>query len=437
MHLKTRIRSTVMSRLSSERHLELLRTASRVRRRLRRERPVVHYFHQVDDPYSHLAVQQLDALRSRYRLSFQPHLVAAPAAEYRGSERHFDRWALRDAASVAADYQTDFPQPAGPDRMPTATQAAAANDALADHLDHSDFATTAVAVGKALWQGDLAPATGSAGPGRAAVLRGNRLRARLGHYLGGMFYFEGEWFWGVDRLRLLERRLIEERFAEPTTALCVPEPIPAETAGLGAADVVLEYFPSLRSPYTAVGHRRVLDLVERSGVTLALRPVMPMMMRGIPAPRMKQRYIILDAGREARAHGVPFGRIVDPFGDPVRHAFALFPGADALNKGMDYVGAYLSAAWADGVDITSESGRRQVAQAAGLDWHALREAAREADWESLLEGNLERMLTAGLWGVPSFQVSGGEDSQPFACWGQDRIWRVANEIARRARPAGR
>ena len=29
---------------------------------------------------------------------------------------------------------------------------------------------------------------------------GNNLRNKLGHYSGAMFYYEGEWYWGVDRL---------------------------------------------------------------------------------------------------------------------------------------------------------------------------------------------------------------------------------------------
>lgn len=217
----------------------------------------------------------------------------------------------------------------------------------------------------------------------------------------------------------------------------MPEPTPADTSGLAAGDVLLEYFPSLRSPYTAVGHPQVLDLIARSGVTVEVRPVMPMLMRGVPAPRTKQRYIILDAGREARARRVPFGRIVDPFGEPVKRAFALFPGALALGKAMDFVTAYLSAAWADGVDITTDDGLQRVAAAAGIDWAALNAACDGTDWEPLLEDNLQRMLAAGLWGVPSFRVTGGtgsEADQPYACWGQDRIWRVENEIARRAAP---
>jgi hypothetical protein len=68
---------------------------------------------------------------------------------------------------------------------------------------------------------------------------------------------------------------------------------------------------------------RSRKLIARSGVTAKLRPVMPMMMRGVSAPVAKQRYIVMDAARQARARGVPFGRIVDPFGEPVRRAFAM------------------------------------------------------------------------------------------------------------------
>ena len=62
----------------------------------------------------------------------------------------------------------------------------------------------------------------------------------------------------------------------------------------------------------------------------------------------------------------------------------------------------------------------------------LQAASRDADWAALLDGNLNAMLDAGLWGVPSFRVTGGTEEDAYACWGQDRIWRVENEIAKRA-----
>jgi 2-hydroxychromene-2-carboxylate isomerase len=429
MNLRTRARSIAMRHLSSERHQARQRAKARRQRERRGEPPTVHYFHQADDPYSHLAVQKLDQLKATYDLAFKPHLVSKPGAAYLGSAAHFDRWALRDASSVAADYGTTFVpsiDALAPDDV------ALANHELAEHLDRDDFANAAVAIGESLWSGGRIEPSDSSEAGAQTVEAGNALRGDLGHYQGAMLYFDGEWFWGVDRIRLLEERLIEEGFRSRPGPLCVPEPEPTDTARLSTNEITLEYFPSLRSPYTAIGHQRVSDLIARSGVNVQLRPVMPMMMRGIPAPREKQRYIISDAGREGRAHGVPFGRIVDPFGDPVKRAFALYPGAAALGREMEYVTAYLDAAWFDGIDITAENGLRRVVADAGLDWGEVHEAAEATDWEDTLAANLSTMLEEDLWGVPSFRVTGGSNDTAFACWGQDRIWRVEKEIAKRA-----
>lgn len=433
MNPKTRVRSAVMGYLSSARYVNFEHTVARLARPIFRRPKAVYYFHQVDDPYSHLAVQKLGTLEAAYDLPFIPHLVSKPAAEYQGSSEHFDAWALRDAVSVAQDYEATFPDISTPSPGPRAVHAA--NGRLAAHLERPDFADVALATGNALWCDGLLPDDDKAKQAsERATAEGDALRTTLGHYLGGMFYFEGEWFWGVDRIRLLERRLIEGGFARAPALGCVPQPTPTDTSGLNADHIVLEYFPSLRSPYTAVGHQRVLDLIARSGVRVKVRPVMPMLMRGIPAPWAKQKYIIMDAGREARAHNVPFGRIVDPFGEPVKRAFALFAGASALNRGMDFVTAYLSAAWAEGIDITTGAGLRQVADRADIDWRELQRASTGSQWEALLDDNLTDMLAAGLWGVPSFRVTGGNrnNDAPYACWGQDRIWRVENEIARRA-----
>ena len=426
MNLKTRLRSTAMRYFASPGYAEKLR--NKARRQRGNEPATVHYFHQVDDPYSHLAVQKLDQLRTTYDLAFQPHLVCKPDPTYRGSADHFDQWAWRDARSVAADYGTNF-DPSN--ETPGADLIIQANQALSGILHHETFAETAIEVGQALWSGQQISSTSDRQAAEKALDQGNALRQKLGHYQGAMFYFEGEWFWGIDRLRLLEERLTEEGFRKADGPLCVPEPTPIDTSHMDCGNVLLEYFPSLRSPYTAIGHQRVLDLMARSGVGVKVRPVTPMLMRGIPAPPEKQRYIITDSGREARAHSVPFGRIVDPFGEPVRRAFALFPGAAALGQELEYVTAYLRAAWFDGVDITNKAGLQRVADKAGIEWQALLEATQNTDWQAILDDNLNTMLEAHLWGVPSFRVSGGNDKTPYACWGQDRIWRVENEIARR------
>ncbi len=433
MNLKTRIRSVFATHFASAEYLEKQRVKARKRREKQGNPPTVYYFHQVDDPYSHLAVQKLDLLKARYTLKFQPYLVSKPEAVYQGSAAHFDQWALRDALSVAADYGTVFSPTLD---TPAADAVVIANQVLAAHLDHDNFAQIAFDAGNALWSAapidttDNAPL--SADQGEIAVGQGTEKRRALGHYQGAMFYFDGEWFWGIDRIRSLEARLSLEGFDRQSGPPSVPEPKPDSAQGKNLDGILLEYFPSLRSPYTAVGQQRVLDLVKSSGVTVKVRPVIPMMMRGIPAPRAKQRYIITDAAREGREHGVPLGRIVDPLGEPVKRAFALFPAANAIGLGMEFVTAYLNAAWFEGIDITKERGLKQVAGNAGLDWQELQQASQSDDWQSILDSNLQVLTQENLWGVPSFRVSGGKIAQPYACWGQDRIWRVANEIVKRA-----
>ena len=429
MNLKTGIRSAAMRRFASAEYLEKQRGKARKRRERQGIPPTVHYFHQVDDPYSHLAVQQLDRLKARYDLPFEPHLASIPRPEYQGDARHFSHWARRDAASVAEDYGAEFAPTVD---APPEQAVAAANQLLAAHLDRADFASIASETGHALWSEKPLDSTGGVDSGERAVREGNARRRALGHYQGAMFHFDGEWFWGIDRIRLLEQRLGAEGFDTEPGAPCVPQPAPLDTDRKNPDGILLEYFPSLRSPYTAIGHQRVLDLIDRSGVSVKVRPVMPMLMRGIPAPREKQRYIISDAGREGREHGVPFGRIVDPFGEPVKRAFALFSAANTLGSGMEFVTAYLNGAWFEGIDITTGQGLEQVVANSGLDWRALLKRSQQEAWEAALADNLNALTRENLWGVPSFRVSGGRFSEPYACWGQDRIWRVAGEIAKRA-----
>ena len=94
MQLQTRIRSTIAGLLTSASFAELSRRMARGKRRLSGKGPVVHYFHQVDDPHSHLAVQKLDQLRQQYALPFITHLVSPSADDFKGSVEHFQHWIL-------------------------------------------------------------------------------------------------------------------------------------------------------------------------------------------------------------------------------------------------------------------------------------------------------------------------------------------------------
>ena len=95
------------------------RTASRRvhewMRRLRGAPHEVHYFHQVDDPYSHLAAQALGPLCEAYEIELVPHLVGVEQGPNVPEPELLASLACRDAAGVAPHYGLAFPEkPASP-----------------------------------------------------------------------------------------------------------------------------------------------------------------------------------------------------------------------------------------------------------------------------------------------------------------------------------
>ncbi len=271
-------------------------------------------------------------------------------------------------------------------------------------------------------------------PTRRAVKQGTALRKKLGHYLGATFYYGGEWYWGVDRLHYLEERLttLGLRRAGSVPGLPIVAP-PEELATAGSAeDLRLQAFVSLRSPYSAIAMDRIYEMADRTGIALEVKPVLPMVMRGLPIPTSKRMYIVRDTKREADRLRIAFGRIADPVGEPVERAFSIYPWACAEGRERDYLLSFFGSVWSKGVDAGSNAGMRRIVEGAGLDWKHARTLIDNDDWRDAIEGNRTSMFEAGLWGVPSFVLSQADGSEPFATWGQDRLWLLEAEIRRRA-----
>jgi 2-hydroxychromene-2-carboxylate isomerase len=127
-----------------------------------------------------------------------------------------------------------------------------------------------------------------------------------------------------------------------------------------------------------------------------------------------------------------FGRMLDPIGPPVERAFSLFPWATRKGRGVELLGAFLRAAFANRIDTSREAGLRHVVEAAGLSWDEAKTHLGDASWRELLEANRKTMYEElGLWGVPSYRVRGPEGTANFSTWGQDRLWLVAQQLRER------
>jgi 2-hydroxychromene-2-carboxylate isomerase len=349
-------------------------------------------------------------------------------------------YSLADALAVAGGMGLRFDVPGG---RPSDSSLRLATRALAAALDSGTMPAAAAVVSDALWRGGEQALESSAASLLQAGVNdarldslldeGDRLRGKHGHYLGATFYYAGEWYWGVDRLHYLEQRLgdLGLRRSSPDggaqgQSLVEPAVVVAP-AGSGEG-FVLEYFASLRSPYTAIVTPRVFEFAERSGVDLLVRPVLPMVMRGLAVPRAKRMYILRDTAREARRAGVPFGRVSDPLGRPVERALSLHDWARGQGREREYLLAFYDLVWAHGVDAGSDAGLRQIVQRAGLDWSSACAVVDNDDWRGEVEQNRVDMMAAGCWGVPSFRLSGPGLSEPLVTWGQDRLWLIERAL---------
>lgn len=347
----------------------------------------VHYFHEEGDPYSALTATVLPSLRRHYQIHLTEHDVSSPPVSLAPDRARLYDWAWRDA-----EY---WRQVTG--CLPTPLQGATVRFAA-----------------------ETTPRT----------LAGDRLRARLGGFLGASFWFRGEWFWGLDRLPLLLRRLEAANLTRTAPWRDYPRrppPLPVERAATVAGNPPgLEFWCSLRSPYTYLAVPRIRAWAETGRVELQLRPLLPMVMRGLPVPWVKRRYILRDAGREAEELGLPFGHIADPVGRPTERGLAVLYRVQSTRgtlAALVFMESFLRGVFAEGIDARTDAGLRTLAGRAGVDWPEVTAALNDDRWRAEVAANREALLAAGLWGVPSFRLAGHP-----AQWGQDRLWVIERQL---------
>jgi 2-hydroxychromene-2-carboxylate isomerase len=151
--------------------------------------------------------------------------------------------------------------------------------------------------------------------------------------------------------------------------------------------------------------------------------ILPMIMRGLPVPPAKSRYITLDVKREASLFGMPYGTIVDPAGEGIHHAIAVFHRAIAMGRGAEFAESGLQAAFAGGIDLATDSGMSRAARGAGLSDNDVKGSLADQSWRAIAEEKLISLFDVGLWGAPTFRVNG----MP-AHWGQDRISALEEDL---------
>ncbi len=347
-------------------------------------------------------------------------VVPEPAADTDPEPVLRESWALRDVAHVAAERGLDFAV-GTPAPEPSRVRSVNAS-LLLERPGHAQL-EAAVRLGNALFAGDggaLRSASRELGavPGQRVgpMLEANYVRLRsAGHYQGGMLHYGGEWYWGVDRLPHLEQRLREEGVELETSLASSMAPPAPELARDADGRIPLELFFSVRSPYSYLALHRLAALAESHPLRLRVRPVLPMVTRGLAVPKAKILYIAKDAAREAARHDLPFGRVCDPLGVGVERALAVHHLAERRGKGVAFLLEVSRGIWSQAKDLTRDSVLRELAEAAGVDADEAMSALEDESFRDAARDNRDALYELGLWGVPTMRLG------DIALWGQDRV----------------
>ena len=110
---------------------------------------------------------------------------------------------------------------------------------------------------------------------------------------------------------------------------------------------------------------------------------------------------------------------------------AVFHHAELQGQGLAFVSSAARGIWAEALDMARDDELALVVRRAGLSWSQARAASSDGSWRDRAERNRHELRALGLWGVPSFRVG------DWACWGQDRLDRVAERLRQIAPPSQR
>jgi 2-hydroxychromene-2-carboxylate isomerase len=408
------------------------RALSRVRERVMSQPRTLELYFDIVDPWSYLAAQAVQRLAQAYPVEFSITTITPPASDVDPAPTLRAKHAVRDAQQLAEYWDVDF---AGK-READPGLVREVGTALIRERPPADQLRCALELTGAMWAGDkkqLATLLGTWGTEShnsvPPIL--NTAYADLrkaGHYQGAMLHYGDTWYWGIDRLAYLEEELARDHGCD-VAHVVTPRP-QSERGPLKLSDKPLtcELFFSFRSPYSYLALEQIEAILAPYNIPLVLKPVAPMVTRGLQVPQVKRLYIVRDAKREADRLGIAFGELCDPLGAGVDNCLAIVHWAAQRGPtaAMAFVRSAMRGIWAEARDPSEYVDLREIVERAGLSWDEARAALDKPDGAKAATANAADLAVVSLWGVPSFRVG------DFVAWGQDRLPLLADRLRRHA-----
>mgnify|MGYP001500932658 FL=1 len=187
--------------------------------------------------------------------------------------------------------------------------------------------------------------------------------------------------------------------------------------------VTIKAWLSIGSTYTYLTALRLRNVIEASGIKLDIRPIsirqIMKNMDNIPFPSSKKTkvdYMWRDIQRRAEFYSLPVPHV------PVPYPLKEFDRANLVGIVMERDGKYLEyleetyRAWfLDGLEAGSDQNLENVSRIMGVTLQKVLDDASSNEILEIYERNTADAQTIGVFGAPSFEVSG----EIF--WGDDRL----------------
>jgi 2-hydroxychromene-2-carboxylate isomerase len=199
-------------------------------------------------------------------------------------------------------------------------------------------------------------------------------------------------------------------------------------------DKVIDYYDSMSSPWTYLGHLRFLELADRFGLTIRHKPMDLLKVwsvsGGLPLKQraqQRQAYRHQELRRWRELLSLPCN--LEPAHHPVADRRACYLVIAAQRQGLDWralTHALLRAVWAEDRDIADHPTLEAIANESGMDGKALLAATELEEVKAEYQSNTDEAMRLGVFGAPMYVF----DGELF--WGQDRLqmleWRLKQKL---------
>ena len=406
------------------------RTFTELRQRVTKAPKRLELYFDITDAWSYLTAQATSRLLEAYPVDFAFHTITPPASDVAPQVAMREKHAVRDAQQLADYWDLEFP---GKKEADSGSVRDVGTVLIRDR-PAKDQLRCALELGNALWSHDkktLAKLLGTWGTEShnsvPPILNSNYADLRkAGHYNGAMLSYGGQWYWGVDRLAYLEAELARDLGCDVAHVVSPrpesdrgPKPLAEKPGPLSC-----ELWFSFRSPYSYLALEQIEAILAPYDIPLVLRPILPMVTRGMQMPSVKRMYIVRDSKREADRLDIPFGELCDPLGTGVENCVAIAHWANERGKLLAFAKSAMRGIWAEARDVAEYVDLRFIVERAELPWAEAREALGNPAALKWASANATDLAVFGLWGVPSLKVG------DLVVWGQDRLPLLADRLRR-------